>query len=209
MSRSPRVNLLPREYEERERARRLRSRAILAGVALLVVLAALYALQLWRVGQAETRLAEEQEELAALQAELSRLQEFEELRARRDAATEILTVAMSDEVSVAGIMQDVAAVMPGDAALLVLSADIVRGQDEEGQALSWGRISGQGETLGGHAPGVERFILQLDKIAAFFNIHLSNSTIDQDGFTTFNFEADLGPEILTGRYVDGLPERLR
>ncbi len=210
MSRAPRVDLLPREYEERERARRARSIAALAILGVVVILVALYGFQLWRVNQAENELAAEEQELAELQAELDRLREFEELRARLDQATEIVTVAMSGEASAAGILQDVAAVMPGDAALLSLNADLVPQQDAEtGQATSFGFLSGEGETLGRHAPGVERFVLQLDKIAAFFNIHVASSVLDEEGFTTFTFEADLGPEILTGRYQDGIPERLR
>lgn len=208
-----RVNLLPREAEDRERQRRARGGLIAGGLVLLLVLGGLYVLQLWRVGQAEEELRLAEERRNELQQELDRLSEFEALQRRRDDAVEVVETTMSHEASFAGILQDVAAVMPSDAALLDLSATVtVEPQPDQEFALggpSWGTITGSGETVGGHAPGVERFIVQFDKIAAFFNIHVSSSTVDEDGFANFSFESQLGPEIFTGRYLDGLPERLR
>jgi hypothetical protein len=208
-----RVNLLPREAEDRERERRLRGGLIAGGVGLLLILAGLYALQLWRVGQAEEELRLAEERRAELQQELNRLQEFEALQQRRDEAVGVVETAMSHEASFAGILQDVAAVMPNDAALSELSVNVAAEPQPEADFAvggpAWGTITGSGETVGGHAPGVERFIVQFDKIAAFFDVHVSSSTVDEEGFATFSFESHLGPEIFTGRYLDGLPERLR
>jgi hypothetical protein len=182
-------------------------------ILLLAVLGGLYMLQLNRVGEAEERLAAAEAERDALQRELNRLDEFAALQQRRDAAVGVVTQAMGSEVSLAGVLQDVAAVMPSDAALSNLNISINSdGQERpagEPVGPSWGVVTGSGETLGRHAPGVERFLIHFDKIAAFFNVHVSSSTIDEDGFATFSFETDLGPEIFTGRYLDGLPERFR
>jgi hypothetical protein len=213
MSGGARVNLLPREVAAKERERRARTGVAVAGLALLAVLGGLYLFQLSRVSDAENRLADAQTERDALQQDLNRLQEFQALQQRRDESVGIVTAAMGGEVSLAGVLQDIAAVMPSDAALTSLNISTnTTGQERaagEPVGPSWGTITGSGETLGRHAPGVERFIIQFDKIAAFFNVHVGGSTVDDDGFATFSFETDLGPEIFTGRYSNGLPETLR
>jgi hypothetical protein len=209
----PRVNLLPREVAAKERERQARLLVVASGVLLLVALGGLYMLQLNRVSEAEDRLAAAEAERAALQQEVNRLNEFAALQQRRDSAVDTVTAAMGGEVSLAGVLQDVAAVMPSDAALQSLNISLHGDGSERagGEPIgpSWGIISGSGETHGRHAPGVERFLIHFDKIAAFFNVHVSSSTVDEDGFATFSFETDLGPEIFTGRYLDGLPERFR
>ncbi|MGH3441713.1 MAG: PilN domain-containing protein [Nitriliruptorales bacterium] len=208
-----RVNLLPREYRERERARRARALAVLGGLVFVAVLAGLYLLQVGRVNDAEARLAEEQAETQRLQSRVQELNEFAELNQRLEAANARLVTTMGREVSMAGILQDIAAVTPTDAALTGVDISISPQPQQSGQfdvgGPSNGRISGSGEVLRGHAPGVERFLLEFEKIAAFFDVFVSSSNVDEEGVATFSFETDLGPEIFTRRYVDGLPEGLR
>jgi hypothetical protein len=210
---APRVNLLPREVEARERERRVRAGLAFVGLAFLALLGGLYVFQLNRVGAAEDRLAQAQQERDELQREVQRLGEFAALQRRHDEAVDTVAAAMNPEASLAGILQDVAAVMPSHAALDSLNISIHSDGSEravsEPGGPSWGTLTGSGETLGGHSPGVERFLIQFGKIAAFFNVHVSSSSMDEDGFTTFSFEADLGPEVFTGRYRDGLPGAMR
>lgn len=207
-----RVNLLPRAVEEREAGRRQQALVAAGFVVLLAVLGTLYVLQVGRVNDARDRLAGEQAELERLEGELAALQEFAELRERAEAAAAVLATAMAGEVSVAGILQDVAAVMPSDAALTSLSFTAAEQPEIEAFDLggpSFGTLAGAGESLRGHAPGVERFLLEFDKVAAFFNVFFSTSSVDELGIASFSFEIDLGPEILTRRYEQGLPEGLR
>lgn len=210
---SARVNLLPREAEEREARRRAIGIGAVGLLVLLGILAGLYFFQISRVNGARDQLAEEEAERDALQAQADQLAPYADLATRRDAAVEIVTTVMAGEVSLAGVLQDVAAVMPNEAALLNLSIAVATapeppaGFDLGGPAF--GSLTASGETFGGHAPGVERFIIEFDKIAAFFDVFVSSSTIDEEGIATFTLEADLGAEILTGRYLEGLPEELR
>ena len=60
----------------------------------------------------------------------------------------------------------------------------------------------------------ERTLLEFDKIAGFSDVFFGSSTLEEvEGLTapvaSFDVEIDLGPEIYTGRYLDGLPEGLR
>ncbi|MBW3578290.1 MAG: hypothetical protein KY462_11245 [Actinobacteria bacterium] len=210
---SSRVNLLPREAEDRERARRARFLLVLAGIAFLVVLGLLYALQVARLNAARGELEAAEAERDELQAEVTELSAYAELDQRRTQTIELLTAVMAPETSLGGILQDVAAVMPTDSALTSLTVTIPQEALEQGPfdfgGPSFGTLAAAGETLRGHAPGVERLLLEFDKIAAFFNVFVTGSEIDEEGITVFTVESDLGPEIFTGRYVEGLPEELR
>jgi Tfp pilus assembly protein PilN len=202
---SVRVNLLPREVEERNVARRQQGMLAVAGVVVLLLLGVFFWMQLGRVNDARDELALEEQRRDELQAEVRALQEFADLESELEARNELIALAMGGEISVAGLLQDAAAVTPSDMAFLTLAATL--GSEPEGTAF--GRVTGTAETLLGHAPGVERVLLSFDKVAAFRDVFVANSTIDEIDITTFTFDFFLGPESLTGRYLTGLPEELR
>lgn len=209
---SVRVNLLPRETYARQEAARQRGIAGGAALLLLLVLGLLYWFQTMRIDDARDELAVEQEELAVLERELDNLREFEELEARLDLDERLVTTALDDEVSFAAILQDIAAVMPTDAQFEQLGITVNAGFPEGGiERPSWGTLTAQGSSLASHAPGLERLLLQFDKIAAFHDLFFTSSSLEEpeDDIVTFNIESELGPEILTNRYRDGLPEELR
>jgi hypothetical protein len=205
------VNLLPDDVRRKgQRSRQNTAVAVGFGVLVLAV-GGVYVWQLQRVDDAQAVVDDEQAELQALQAELGELGEFEQLRDLRAEGDRVVTTAMAGEASVAGVLQDVAAVMPPDAQLATMNATVTGQTDGDlgDQRTSWGSITMTGETRLGHAPGLERFLLEFDKIDAFADLYFSNSVVDERGVSSFNAELDLGPEILTGRYLDGLPEEMR
>lgn len=217
----PRVNLLPREAEQREALRRAWGALAAAGLVLLLVIGAIYFVQVSRVRAANTALERAQADRDRLQQQVRGLQEYADLEGRRNASVDLLKKAMANDVTLAGVLQDFAAVIPNEAALTALTVTVGTPQSPGGTAAApaggaaqaagpaFGKITGSGETLRGHAPGVERFLLEMEKVAAFFNVYLSTSTIDPQGVAVFSFEAELGPEIFTRRYADGLPKELR
>lgn len=208
---SARVNLLPDDVRRKGQSSR-RNAGIAAGFGvLLVVIGGVWYLQVQRVDDAQLVVDDEQARLQALQGELAELEQFADLRARRDEGDALLAAALGGEASVAGILQDTASVMPPDAQMDSLSISIT-GQTAAGlgdQRDSWGTMSIAGQTRLGHAPGLERFLLEFDKVAAFSDLYFSNSTVDERGVSTFTAELELGPEILTRRYATGLPEEMR
>jgi Tfp pilus assembly protein PilN len=209
---SVRVNLLPREAYARQVAARQRAGVVGGFLALLLVLGLAYWWQSTQLTNARDELAEEEAVLAALESELASLQEYEELQQRIDQDEQLIASALGDEVSFAAILQDVAAVMPSDAQFEQLGISVNSATPEEGiERPSWGTLTAQGSSLANHAPGLERLLLQFDKIAAFHDLFFANSSLDDpdDDIVSFNIEAELGPEILTGRYQDGIPEELR
>jgi hypothetical protein len=209
---SVRVNLLPEATRARDRVARQRGGLAAAGVALVLGLGSLYWWQTGRINEAQMELAAEQERLAVLQADVVALREFEDLEERRALADDMISVALGGEVSLAGILQDIAAVMPSDAQLDQLTIAVGgEGGTTTSEEPSVGSFTAVGRSLRNHAPGVERFLLELDKIGAFHDLFVSNSRLEdpEEVFATFTVESQLGTEVETGRYTDGVPEELR
>jgi Tfp pilus assembly protein PilN len=212
---SVRVNLLPQEQTARQAAARQRNGVIAGGVAVVALLGAVTLWQNGQVGEAEDRLAAEQTVLASLRSDEADLGEFADLEQRSEESTEFIVQAMGDEVSVAGIMQDVAAVMPSDAQLQSFSLAIEPAAVPDGESDletgPQGTIIAVGKSLNNHAPGLEKLLLELDKVAGFHDLFFTSSVLEEpsDPYPTFTVEAQLGPEVLTGRYDDGVPEGLR
>jgi Tfp pilus assembly protein PilN len=210
---SVRVNLLPEATRHRDRAARQRAGLGASLVALLLILGGVYLWSTNQVSTARVELAAEEQRTSELQGEVNALAEFRELAARQDEADQALVEALGGEVSVAGVLQDIAAVMPSDAQLetLALNLDALEaGADPNGRS-SVGSFNSTGKTLTAHAPGVERFLLELDKVVSFHDIYLNSSALDDptERVATFTLDGQLGTDAATGRYVDGLPEELR
>jgi Tfp pilus assembly protein PilN len=206
---SVRVNLLPEATKQRDRAAQQRSIAALAGVVLLAGLGGVYLWQSSQVTQAEEQLVAEQLRSSELRGEQAELVVFQELADRRDRSTEVLQTTMGDEVSVAGILQDVALVMPPDTELETL--DVSLAEPEIDGRPTVGTLNITGRTLTAHAPGVERVLLALDKIASLKEPYMNSSTLQEtDGrVAVFSIDSQIGQEAETGRYTDGLPKESR
>jgi Tfp pilus assembly protein PilN len=217
---SVRVNLLPQATKDRERVVRQRGVALTALLGLVALLGMAYWFQVSRVNEREAVLAAELETVTGLQGEVEELNEFEQLQTRRDRADGIVSAAMGDEVSFAAALQDMAAVTPSSTWLESLGISL---QEEPTVPLGAdrtiiGRVTAAGLESQSHAPGLERLLLELDKVVSFDNIFFTDSTIvgDEREFvggdgdeSTFSLEMDLGLEARTGRYVEGVPEVLR
>jgi Tfp pilus assembly protein PilN len=206
---SVRVNLLPEATKQKDRAAQQRSLVGLAGVVLLAILGGIYAWATMQVNDAEEQLAVEEARTAELRGEQAELVGFQELADRRDRATQTLITAMGSEVSLAALLQDVAAVMPGDAQIESLAINLPPEPDPLVPAV--GTLNMTGKTLTSHAPGVERVLLSLDKIVSFRDLYLNSSTLDDPESTvaTFSLDGQVGVETRTDRYAEGLPEELR
>ena len=206
---SVRVNLLPEATKQRDRASQQRSIAALAGVVLLAGLGGVYLWQSSQVSQAEDQLAAEQLHSSQLRGEQAELVAFQELADRRDRSTEVLQTTMGAEVSLAGILQDVALVMPPDTELETLGVTLA--QPEIDGTPTVGTLSVTGRTLTAHAPGVERVLLALDKIVSLKEPYMNSSTLQDtdERVAVFSIDSLIGSEAATRRYVDGLPEERR
>jgi hypothetical protein len=210
---SVRVNLLPQLTRERDRA--LQQRNVLIGAAALLFVG-LGALHVWGASGVDTardELVTAQAMTTKLDGEVAEMAAFSDLGRRQQESQLALQTALGDEVTVAGIFQDFALVMPADAQFETLTIQLGVDDDlEDGVAPSRvGTFTATGRTLAAHAPGVERFLIEMDKISNFQELYLSSSVLDEpdDRVATFTFDGELGLTARTGRYANGLPEEFR
>ena len=204
---SVRVNLLPEATKQRDRAAQQRSLAALAGVALLAGLGGVHLWSSSQLSAAEDVLAAEQARSSELRGEEAELVAFKELADVSERTGEVLRTSLAGEVSLAGLLQDVALVMPSDAQLEALTLTL--GTNDE-LATEVGSFNLTGKTLASHAPGVERMLLSLDKAASLRGLYLNSSTLDDTDarVATFSLDGEIDAVAKTGRYVDGLPKEL-
>ncbi len=210
---SVRVNLLPQATKARGQASRQRGIVLLTFLLVLLILAAVWLWQALRLSDAEDQLAEEQQQTAMLQAEVDELEPYRDLVDRTEDRDDAIETALDWEVSVGGLLQDLAATVPEDAQLENLNVTVseFRELDPVTGRPATGDFTLTARSLTDHAPGVERFLLSLDSYISLFDLHVSSSTLEQDRdddlpVVTFNVEGRLSEDLRTRRYEDGLPE---
>lgn len=213
-----RVNLLPREFKERNRQRRMLLVGALVTVAWVGVLGLLLMAKLAAVDDARADRDTAQAQVNQLQAEIDALSAFQGLASQLATGNAVLTAAMSNEVSWAQLLNDVALTVPTTASLTDLqgtildlpaggtnSADVFVA-DEAGDI---GLLSVSGYSIERYAPGVEAVLLRFGQVDNFFQQYLSIASaeaIGDVGVTTFVADVRLSATARTGRYLDGLPE---
>lgn len=205
---SVRVNLLPEATRTQDRANQQRILVGALALAFLAVLGGLFWWQSTRISNLESELAQAENRLAMAISEQGDLAVFADIDQRVAQAQGRLTSALSTEVSVAGILQDIAAVTPADTGLTAFNLTIVPPNDET-PALTVGSVNLTGQVTSGIAPGVERILLDYGKVGSFDEPVFNSTTVDEDGVATFSLEVGLLPTARTDRYSDGLPEELR
>jgi Tfp pilus assembly protein PilN len=209
-----RVNLLPREIEQRARARRTSSWAIGAVAAYAALLGLLYIAKLSDLQSAREDRDAAAEQVASLQQELATLQEFAELDRQLAARNALLRDAMEREISWARVFNDLSLTFPPSSSLIGLTAAAeatdttatVEGTDAPTNTI--GNLSFNGYSVERYAPGVERVLVKFDEVTTFFNSYLATAGEEQRGdteVTAFTGTVQLNAEAYTGRYADGLP----
>ncbi len=205
---SVRVNLLPEATKQRGRASQQRLLAI-GGIALLIlVLAGLYLLQANRLSGLEADLADAENSLAVALSEQADLAPFADFEGRVNAVEGQLSAAFRDEVSLAAVLQDLAAVTPADTGLTDLNL-VVQQADELEEVEQVGVLNLQGQVTSGLAPGVEHVLLNFERVGTFGQPFFDSSTVNEDGVADFSLEVALLPNARTDRYSDGLPQEFR
>lgn len=214
---SVRVNLLPREYEERAATRRAAGVAALLVLLLVAILAILQFLKLADIDRAVEERDAAQAEVNRLQAEVARLQEYASIAARLEAGNQILINLMEGEVSWARVLNDLALSFPSTASLTDLQAALLEEQAaqlsagdvfEDNEAEDIGFLTFTGYSIERFAPGVEAVLIRLGDIQSFFQSYLAQAAVEEIGdvnVTGFTGEVRLDATARTGRYAEGLP----
>lgn len=204
---SVRVNLLP-DAKGGPGAASSTQRLIAVGLVVVVLagLAVATVLQWGVLADAEDELAATRANLAAAQADVASLGEFAELELLRSETRQRIQAALALETTLAGVLQDLALVLPEEAALTTMAIGMTPQITEDGRIVAVGSVTVNVEVEDAFAPGMERLLLDIDRVAGFREVYPSGASRDEDDITTFSVTLQLGPEYLTGRYVDGVLE---
>ncbi|MCA1726154.1 MAG: PilN domain-containing protein [Actinobacteria bacterium] len=172
-----RINLLPPEIAQRQRARR--QTTVVAAIALVVVLllAFFYVLQQITLGGIDRDLKAQRDKNADLQAQVDELKRFDEIIAEIGRKEELLATLLRNEVRWSGVLRDLSLVVPGDAWLLSMDASVedVLGTSSVSATSSdiIGSISFTG--VADRHPTVAEWLTALEKIRGFLNPWISES----------------------------------
>ncbi|MDP8978149.1 MAG: hypothetical protein M3N17_06175 [Actinomycetota bacterium] len=228
-----RINLLPGEYLERRRQRKLGWMTAAALVVLVLVLTGLYMLKRGDVNAARAERDDARAEVTRLKGRVAELRPFADLATALDTGNELLASAMSPQVSWSRNLNDLAVRLPRDSSLRTLAAGVV-GADPTAAATeetatteestaeeaattappgaadteALGTVDFTGYSTSRYAPGVQSVLTDLEKVRGYTDVYLSTAAEELTGSTTvhnFAVKATLTDEALSGRFDDGLP----
>jgi len=118
------INLLPPELREQQAIRRNTSFVITIGVAVLALIGLIYLLQLQRLSQAQSDLADQQDRNTRLENQIDALSQFADLQAELAAKQELLAAILVNEVSWSNALRDVSMVIPDASYLTNMTGQI-------------------------------------------------------------------------------------
>lgn len=199
------VNLLPPDVQAAQRQRRLAGVVALAGVGVIGLILVFYVLQLSKLAGIRADIEDQERNNQNLQAEIDRLQEFEDLQARLQAKQELLNQVFANEVSFSGLLMDVSRVIPSTAALTSLSASKQEPTPSTGgTTLLIGRIDVA--ALGIDYDSVASWLTRLERVRGWVNPWVNSIADPATGPVTYTSGVDLTDAAVTerGRRAGGL-----
>lgn len=201
----PQINLLPREYRQRRRARRTLSTAVGAGLVFVVFLGILYGVQRARVGREEESLRREQARTAQLRAQADRLAQFDQLQRDVEGRRGTLATALQADVSWSKFLNDLSLIMPDNSWLVNVQLGATPGQAPNGQP-SFGTVSFQGLVF--DFPGLAGWLTRIAQIDGLTFVYLTNGAKQLLGarqVVQFAANANVTTSLLSQRCQTGKP----
>ncbi|MGH2661717.1 MAG: PilN domain-containing protein [Actinomycetota bacterium] len=195
-----RINLLPPEVFERQRARRRTVAVSALGFIVLAALGAFYVLQISRLSDVEDDITAQQATNAELQAQVADLQDVAQLEQEIAATRTLLDGLLADRVQWSGVLGDVSLVIPAQAWLNGLTGTTAAAAPE-GEAVTTGAFAGQIQFTGFafEHRDVALWLSRLEDVRGFLNPWLGTSTKTEIGdrqVVEFQSSVDLSTEAL-------------
>jgi Tfp pilus assembly protein PilN len=200
------VNLLPPELHERQAARRRTRLVLVAGAAVLVLLALFYVMQTFRLASANDDLAAQQAKNSQLQTQVANLSRYAELQTELQQKQQLVDTALQNDFSWSSALLDMSRVIPDQAVLSSLSGSInatsvpsteVPTVTVGGSPDIVGTISLQGTALDTRTAAL--LLNQLEKVKGWVNavVNSLTETSAQSKAYTFDAGVDLTKDALT------------
>jgi type II secretory pathway pseudopilin PulG len=144
---APKINLLPSWVAERRLVRRQRLGAAAGFVLVLVVLALVWVAETARAERAQRAAEGQRATTARLAAQRAQLQPWADLQTEVAAAEQLRASVYAREVRFSGVMQDISMLIPDNAWLTTMSANLT--ETQPGQAGAGGTQASGGAKSGG------------------------------------------------------------
>lgn len=209
-----RINLLPPEVLERQRARRRTVAAFGIGLLVLVLIAGFYFLQVFRLSAVEDDVQVQRAENALLEAQIAELQDIAALEDEIDRTRLVLSGLLEDRVLWSGVLRDVSLVIPGEVWLNGITAQVGIAEAGTTTTTTTTETTGQPALISGVVGqisfdgfafdhrDVALWLSRLEDVRGFVNPWLSSSTktligaVDAVGFTS---SVDLSEQAIARR----------
>ncbi len=207
----PTPDLIPPAILLRRQVRRSKKLVLLALLGVLALLAGLFMIGRVQLASATAQLATAQQGLRDAEAEKAKYAEVPAVYAAVDAARAELAQAMGNEVQVARLVADLAAIMPANVSLTQVSMVIGEQESsgsnraaatpEEAVEPLVGTVTFSGEAATFN--DVSTWIETLRNNPDYQNVILTEVSRTEDtGLYTFSNTAELTDQALSGRYVE-------
>lgn len=208
------ANLLPDEVIEARQARRMRDRAAIGLVLLIVLLAGWYGLTIFQTSHANSKLAAASDEANRLQAQQQRFTPL--LRAQQQATTisTQLRKLMAGDVQWSDVLAGLRAAAPAGVSLQSITGSLSTGTSCSCSSAASGgaavlNTSGKPTigtmTVSGNAPDKATVAAYVDKLAAMAGVTSAYPASVTNGATgyTFSVQLMLTTDALGGRFSTG------
>jgi Tfp pilus assembly protein PilN len=198
-----RINLLPPEILERQRARRRTFAVVALGLVVLLLLGGFYVLPLLRLADLRDDLEQQQAMNRQLEAEIAELQEVAALQQQLADSRELLADLLANQVYWSGVLRDISLVIPGETWLTGLTGTIAGAEVGTEVAIGQGLVGSISFT--GFAfdhRDVALWLSRLEDVRGFVNPWLSSSTktlIGETEVVSFTNTVDLSEQVLARR----------
>jgi Tfp pilus assembly protein PilN len=190
------VNLLPPEIRQRQERRRLAFLVAAGGGAVVVLILLFYVLQAGRLSAVIGDIAAQNRSNAGIQTQIGQLQQFATLQTKAQQKEKLLNSAFAYETSFSSLLEDVSRVIPSDAYLTSLSAQVSPPAPGSTTTLFVGSI-----TVGGKAASVQTlssWLTRLESVRGWENPWATSITQAAPGYS-FSSGVDLSKDVLTAR----------
>lgn len=204
-----RINLLPPEFGKRRAARRITSLLVVIGVVYIAFLGIFWLLRNAQLNSARDDLARAKNDADALQAQVSALREFADLKALVDTKEKTLATAMVNDVHWSRLLVELSMVIPNDSWLTSFSGTAT--PPDAGQPGAAPAVPGAPAKLGSVTfaattfdfPGVATWLTRLSNDRSLQNIWVPSATkaaIANRSVVNFGSTSDLSTGAASNRY---------
>ena len=202
------VNLLPPEIRERQRTRWLTALVALAGAVVLAGVGFLYGVQALTLSQVREDLRAQEAVNSQLQAEIASLQRFADLQAELREKQALVADVFRGEVSWSGALLDLSRVIPADAYLTGMTAQLSVQTGQPAEPTPEGAELIGSITFDGVVADIDTladWLTRLEGVRGWVNAWASNATETEpfSGHYTFSSGVDLSLDAATRRGAGG------